>query len=156
VLSIGGLGADSPGGEALSELRRAVADHAALKDALATVGKRRAFLVQVEPTTAALADAAERLSKYSEQLVFASRPALAPSAAVHPREPVARAGANTMRLEVPYHWRVVGTNDRANADLSAVRDSDKQQVRWQPVKAGDDVNWSAVQLKKRDGMALPQ
>jgi hypothetical protein len=149
ALEWGGLGADTQARDLLTTLRQAVADHAALKDALATVGKRRAFLVEVEPTAAALADAADRLSKYSDQLVFASRPALTLFDAVNPREPVGVRGANTLRLDVPSYWRGVGVKDRTNADLSAV--SERNQVRWQKVEPGTDLTWSAWRLKLADG-----
>ncbi len=140
----------------LQGLRDGIRDYASLHDALAIIGNRLAFLIDVKPTAADHEEAIAKLLTWSKPPVFVPRPPPRLFDAVDPREDTTTGQAKyTLKLPRPCYWRQVSKKDRSEIDWKEINSGEQEKMKWQDFKADTVITWQPVPVPRTDGRSDP-
>lgn len=151
----GGL---SAGDEAsLVELRREIANYAALQDALGVTGERVALVVEVKRGDKGKEEALARLHGADGAPVFVGRTRMALTQVIDLEPgPDPSAGEYVIQLARACYFRQVSRDDRDEVDRDHVKELLKSDVlkpdtfRWRAFKKDQKIAWSRVDLRLVD------
>jgi hypothetical protein len=152
---IAGMAKDSPARTLLLDLKGAIVEYASLRDALALIGNRPAYLVRVGPNSKAHEALRTKLISRLENPVFVTRPIPELFDAVDPSSDTGGGSAEfRLVLDLPCRFRQVSKKNRSEIDYPANKAS-LAQLQWKDVKGSEQIKWRPISITYTDGSTAP-